>query len=561
MEDIKKISYDKKRIWEEKADLELKEEILRIENDEEEIIDRFYKDLEFGTGGMRGKIGVGPNRMNKHTVARATQGLANYLKKNKDFPSVVIAYDNRNKSDEFSRIVAEVLAANNVNVYLFNELTATPILSYAVRRLECDAGIVITASHNPAEYNGYKVYTSDGTQAVPKYAKQIIEEINILNYFEDVKRVDFDHAVETDKIEILNDNVFNDYMDEIEGYVRSLDPSFDSNIKVVYTPLHGTGLKPVKEILDRLDIETYIVEEQALADGAFPTVESPNPEEKSAFKMALELAKEKGAEIVLATDPDSDRIGVFEKDGDDYITFNGNEMGVMLSHFILSKLKQHASLPNNSVIIKTIVSTDMIKEIAKEYGIEIVETLTGFKFIGEQIEKYERTKEKKFIFGFEESYGYLANTHARDKDAVIACALIVTLATELKSSNKTLKDYMKELNEKYGYFKEKLFSFKFEGYSGSQKILNIMNTMRKEPPINISGHILKETIDYNKEVNNLPKSNVIELRYDNIKLIGRPSGTEPKIKFYVLVRASNEKEAYGLIDKAEIAISNLINQH
>ncbi len=561
MEDIKKISYDKKRIWEEKADLELKEEILRIENDEEEIIDRFYKDLEFGTGGMRGKIGVGPNRMNTHTVARATQGLANYLKQIKDFPSVVIAYDNRNKSDEFSRIVAEVLAANNVNVYLFNELTATPILSYAVRRLECDAGIVITASHNPAEYNGYKVYTSDGTQAVPKYAKQIIEEINILNYFEDVKRVDFDHAVETDKIEILNDNVFNDYMDEIEGYVRSLDPSFDSNIKVVYTPLHGTGLKPVKEILDRLDIETYIVEEQALADGAFPTVESPNPEEKSAFKMALELAKEKGAEIVLATDPDSDRIGVFEKDGDDYITFNGNEMGVMLSHFILSKLKQHASLPNNSVIIKTIVSTDMIKEIAKEYGIEIVETLTGFKFIGEQIEKYERTKEKKFIFGFEESYGYLANTHARDKDAVIACALIVTLATELKSSNKTLKDYMKELNEKYGYFKEKLFSFKFEGYSGSQKILNIMNTMRKEPPINISGHILKETIDYNKEVNNLPKSNVIELRYDNIKLIGRPSGTEPKIKFYVLVRASNEKEAYGLIDKAEIAISNLINQH
>jgi phosphoglucomutase len=561
MEDIKQKAYENKKIWEEKADLDLKKEILKIENDEEEIIDRFYKELEFGTGGMRGKIGVGPNRMNKHTVARATQGLANYLKKNKDFPSVVIAYDNRNKSDEFSRIVAEVLAANNVNVYLFNELTATPILSYAVRRLECDAGIVITASHNPAEYNGYKVYTSDGTQAVPKYAKQIIEEINILNYFEDVKRVDFDHAVETDKIEILNDNVFNDYMDEIEGYVRSLDPSFDSNIKVVYTPLHGTGLKPVKEILDRLDIETYIVEEQALADGAFPTVESPNPEEKSAFKMALELAKEKGAEIVLATDPDSDRIGVFEKDGDDYITFNGNEMGVMLSDFIISKLKQHASLPENAVILKTIVSTDMIKELAKNYGIEVVETLTGFKFIGEKIERYESTKEKKFIFGFEESYGYLANTHARDKDAVIACALIVTLASELKAQNKTLKDYMKELNEKYGYYKEKLFSFKFEGYSGSQKIINIMNTMRKEPPVNISGFKLKETIDYNKGINNLPKSNVIELRYDNIKLIGRPSGTEPKIKFYVLVRGNNEKEAYDLIDKAEIAISNLVNQH
>jgi phosphoglucomutase len=350
-------------------------------------------------------------------------------------------------------------------------------------------------------------------------------------------------------------------MDEIEGYIRSLDPSFDTNIKVVYTPLHGTGLKPVKEILDRLDIENYIVEEQSIPDGDFPTVKSPNPEEKDAFEMALDLAKDKDADVVLATDPDSDRIGVFEKDGDDYITFNGNEMGVMLSDFIISKLKQHASLPENAVILKTIVSTDMIKELAKNYGIEVVETLTGFKFIGEKIERYESTKEKKFIFGFEESYGYLANTHARDKDAVIACALIVTLASELKAQNKTLKDYMKELNEKYGYYKEKLFSFKFEGYSGSQKIINIMNTMRKEPPVNISGFKLKETIDYNKGINNLPKSNVIELRYDNIKLIGRPSGTEPKIKFYVLVRGNNEKEAYDLIDKAEIAISNLVNQH
>jgi phosphoglucomutase len=561
MEDIKKISYDKKRIWKEKADSNLKEEILRIENDEEEIIDRFYKELEFGTGGMRGKIGVGPNRMNTHTVARATQGLANYLKKNKDFSSVVIAYDNRNKSDEFSKIVSEVLAANNINVYLFNEITATPILSYAVRKLECDAGIVITASHNPAEYNGYKVYTSDGTQAVPKYAKKIIEEINVLDYFSDVKRVDFDHAVDTDKIEILSDNVFNDYMDEIEGYIRSLEPSFDTNIKVVYTPLHGTGLKPVKEILDRLDIESYIVEEQSIPDGTFPTVKSPNPEEKDAFKMALKLAKEKDADIVLATDPDSDRIGVFEKNGDEYVTFNGNEMGVMLSHFILNKFKNLASLPTNSVILKTIVSTDMIKEIAKDFNINVEETLTGFKFIGEKIERYENTKEKKFIFGFEESYGYLANTHARDKDAVIACALIVTLASELKAQNKSLKDYMEELNEKYGYYKEKLFSFKFEGYSGSQKIINIIDKMRKEPPVNIFGFKLKETIDYNKGINNLPKSNVVELRYDNIKIIGRPSGTEPKIKFYVLVRGSNEKEAYDLIDKAEIVISNLVNQH
>jgi phosphoglucomutase len=350
-------------------------------------------------------------------------------------------------------------------------------------------------------------------------------------------------------------------MDEIEGYIRSLEPSFDTNIKVVYTPLHGTGLKPVKEILDRLDIESYIVEEQSIPDGTFPTVKSPNPEEKDAFKMALKLAKEKDADIVLATDPDSDRIGVFEKNGDEYVTFNGNEMGVMLSHFILNKFKNLASLPTNSVILKTIVSTDMIKEIAKDFNINVEETLTGFKFIGEKIERYENTKEKKFIFGFEESYGYLANTHARDKDAVIACALIVTLASELKAQNKSLKDYMEELNEKYGYYKEKLFSFKFEGYSGSQKIINIIDKMRKEPPVNIFGFKLKETIDYNKGINNLPKSNVVELRYDNIKIIGRPSGTEPKIKFYVLVRGSNEKEAYDLIDKAEIVISNLVNQH
>ncbi|MGM0640267.1 MAG: phospho-sugar mutase [Thermotogota bacterium] len=560
MEDIKKRAYETKAIWKEKADENLKNELLKIEDQENEIIDRFYKNLEFGTGGMRGKIGVGSNRMNIHTVARATQGLANYLKMKKDFPSVVIAYDNRHKSKEFSKIASEVLAANNINVYLFNELTATPILSYAVRKLECDGGIVITASHNPSEYNGYKVYTSDGTQAVPKYAKEIIEEINVLDFFADVKRVDFDHAVETDKIEILSENIFSDYMDEIEGYIRSLDPIFDANVKTVFTPLHGTGLKPVQEILNRLDVENYIVKEQAIADGDFPTVESPNPEEKSAFKMAIELAKKKNADIVMATDPDSDRIGVFEKNGNDYSTFNGNEMGVMLSHFIITKMKEHASLPKNAVILKTVVSTDMIKEIAKDYGVKVVETLTGFKFIGEKIEEYESTGENKFIFGFEESYGYLANTHARDKDAVIASALIVTLASELKAQGKNLREYMEELNEKYGYYKEKLFSFKFEGYSGSQKIINIINTMRKEPPINISGHALKETVDYNKGINNLPKSNVIELRYGDIKLIARPSGTEPKIKFYVLVRGRNEEEALKYIDDAENSVSELINK-
>jgi phosphoglucomutase len=560
MKDLKVISYEKLNEWIEKTEKDVKDELEKIKTNEDEILDRFYKDLEFGTGGMRGKMGAGSNRMNIYTVARATQGFANYIKSKKDFPSVVIAYDNRNMSPEFSKIAAQVFAGNGIRVYLFPELTATPILSYAVRHLSADGGIVITASHNPPEYNGYKVYTSDGTQAVPKYAKMIIEEVNKLDYFNDIKIMNYDEAVEQEKIKVLDDDLFNDYIDEIEGYIRSIDPSIKRNLDITYTPLHGTGLKPVEEILSKLGFNVNIVKEQAIHDGNFPTVKSPNPEEKKAFDMALKLAKETNSELVLATDPDADRIGVFEKNGNDYVTFNGNEMGIMLSHFLLTNMKEHAILPKNGVIIKTIVSTEMIKPIAKEFGIEVEETLTGFKFIGEKMEYYDQTKTKKFLFGFEESYGCLANNHARDKDAVIASALIATLKSKLKQEKKTLNEYLQELNEKYGFYKEKLLSYTFEGIQGNQKISKLMKIIKEEPPAKLNNAELFETVDYNSGINGLPKSNVIELRYENIKIIARPSGTEPKIKFYLMVKGSSFEEAMSKIDFAEKAVSEIVNK-
>ena len=557
--DIKTKSYENFELWLKNVDDPLKKELLSIKSNENELIDSFYKDLEFGTGGMRGKIGIGSNRMNFYTVARASQGLANYLKSLKAFPSIVIAYDTRNKSDYFAKTAAQVFASNGINTYLFPEPTATPILSYAVRALKADGGIVVTASHNPAEYNGYKVYTSDGVQAVPSIAKKIIEEVNKLDYFNNINIINYEEGINNEKITVLDDEVYNNYIDEVEGYIRTLVPEIENNLKIVYTPLHGTGFKPVSELLKKLDFNVDIVKEQAKRDINFSTVKSPNPEEKEAFNLGLNLAKQNNADIVLATDPDSDRIGVFERYNDDYTSFNGNEVGVMLSYFILSKLKSRNLLPKNGAIVKTIVSTDMIKPIAKDFNVLIDETLTGFKFIGEKIETYKTTGKNKFIFGFEESYGYLANEHARDKDAVIASALISVMASELKKEGKTLKSYLKDLYKKYGYYKEKLMTFTFEGYSGAQKIRTIMEKIKNEPPIKISSFRLFETIDYNKGHNNLPKSNVIELRYESIKLIARPSGTEPKIKFYILVNANSEEEALELIADVELVVFNLIN--
>ncbi|HHV01407.1 MAG: phospho-sugar mutase [Defluviitoga tunisiensis] len=559
MDDVVEKAFESYRLWLENIDdVELKEELLSLKGNEEEIIDRFYKDLEFGTGGLRGKIGAGSNRMNVYTVARATQGYANYLKKYKDFPSVVIAYDTRRYSDLFARVASSVLAANNIIVYIFDQVAPTPLLSYAVRRLKTDGGIIITASHNPPEYNGYKVYTADGTQAVPRYANEITNEIEKLDYFKDINIVSFEEGIQSDKIIILNEEIFNDYLDEIEGYIRSLNPNLSVKPVIVYTPLYGAGLKLAHDILTRLGFEVNLVEEQSKVDPDFPTLKVPNPEEKDAFELALKKAKKVNANLVLATDPDGDRIGVYEKFNDEYVTFTGNHVGVMLTHFLLRKFYDYSSIKPGDYVVKTIVTTDMVKPIAQEFGVEVEETLTGFKFIGEKIEKNKK-KGKKFLFGFEESYGYLANDHVRDKDAIITAALIAVMSSELLAVNKTLTEYLKELKERYGFYEEKLLSFTYEGFLGIQKINRIMSKMRKMPPVKIGEYELKETLDYLKGVEGFPKSNVVELRYGKVKLIGRPSGTEPKIKFYIMVNGQSEEEAKQLINEAEKAVFEIVN--
>jgi phosphoglucomutase len=558
MEDVKEIAYKRYQQWLENVTEDFKEELMRLKDNEDEIIDRFYKDLEFGTGGLRGIMGVGTNRMNVYTVARATQGFANYLKKYKDFPSVVIAYDTRNNSDLFAKVAARVLAANNVNVHIFDQVAPTPLLSFTVRKLKTDGGIVITASHNPPEYNGYKVYTSDGTQAVPQYANEITAEIEKLDYFKDIKMMSFEEAVNSEKINILNETIFNDYLDEIEGYIRSLNPKMDKKPLIVYTPLYGAALKLVEGILNRLGFELSLVEEQSKVDPSFSTLKVPNPEEKEAFELALKKAKEIDANLVLATDPDGDRIGIFEKYNGDYVSFTGNQVGVMLAHYLLSKFREFSSLNPDDYIVKTIVTTDMVKPIAQEFNVKVEETLTGFKYIGEKIEKYIGSG-RKFIFGFEESYGYLANDHVRDKDAIIAAALISVMSSELLSKMKTLTEYLKDLKERYGYYDEKLLSFTFEGFEGTQKIKRIMNKMRKTPPIKVGDFTLKETLDYLNGIEGFPKSDVVELRYSNVKIIARPSGTEPKIKFYIMVKSSSENESRKLIKDAEQVISEIVN--
>ncbi len=450
------------------------------------------------------------------------------------------------------------MAANGINVHIFKEVTATPILSFAVRYLKTTAGIVITASHNPPQYNGYKIYTSDGTQAVPEVASKVIEEINKLDYFDDVKIIDFEEGIKRGYINWISEELFEDYINNLESYLRSLMPQINNNINIVYSPLHGTGLKPVKELLTRLGFNLKIVEEQAIPDPNFSTVKVPNPEEKDAFKLALNYASNNNTDLVMATDPDSDRLGIYIKEKNEYKSFTGNQIGVMLSHFILTRMQSLGILPENGVIIKTIVTTDMIKPIAREFNVSIEETLTGFKFIGEKIEKFYNNGEKKFIFGFEESYGYLANEHARDKDAVIASGLVAIMVSYLYNNNMTLTDYLNKLRGKYGYYLEENVSFTLEGIEGINKINSIMQKLRNTPPTQVKNLKLVETIDYLKGVNDLPQSNVVELNYENkLKIIGRPSGTEPKIKFYLLAKGNDEIEAENIISWAKEVVNSL----
>ena len=525
-------------------DPDLTEELRSIQGQEEEINDRFYRDLEFGTGGLRGVIGAGTNRMNVYTVRKATQVLANYLLKYADGKpqSVAIAHDSRNKGVLFSQQSAAVLAANGIKAYLYPQLMPTPSLSFAVRHLGCDAGICVTASHNPAKYNGYKAYGSDGCQVTADMADGIMNEINALDIFADVKKMDFEEGVQQGLIAYIGDETVDAFLDEV--YKESLIDDA-SNLKLVYTPLNGSGKMCVTRILDRIGIQDItVVPEQSEPDGNFPTCPYPNPEFREALQKGLELCEKVQPDLLLATDPDCDRVGIAVNQGGQYVLMTGNEVGILLLDFIAKVKKEQGKLPAHPVAVTTIVSTDMVDPIAQEYGVELRRCLTGFKYIGDIIAELEEKEGNadSYLLGFEESYGYLSGGYVRDKDAVDGSMLICEMASYYKRQGKTLVDVMNELYEKYGYYQNSTLNFAFEGEDGMKTMNNIMDTLRKNPPAEIAGtkvvgrsdYLLSQAYGDKEGPIDLPKSNVLEYRMANgCKLIVRPSGTEPKIKIYL----------------------------
>ncbi|HEC92212.1 MAG TPA: phospho-sugar mutase, partial [Candidatus Atribacteria bacterium] len=545
--------------------------------------DRFFKELEFGTGGLRGVIGAGSNRMNKYNVWKATQGLANYLKeefKNREQIKVVIAYDSRRKSDEFSKETALVFAGNDITAYLFESLRPTPMLSFAVRHLGAQAGVVITASHNPPEYNGYKVYWEDGGQIVPPYDKNIITEVKKIKNVSEVKRISEDEAKGKGLLKIIGEEVDKVYLEKVKSL--SINPEIiekvADDIKIVYTPIHGSGNIPVRKSLENYGFKNVIVvKEQEAPDGNFPTVKVPNPEESEALTMGLKLAKELNADLLLGTDPDCDRMGVAVKADNDFILINGNQIAALLTYYILSQLKEKNRLPENGMIIKTIVTTDLMKDIADDFGVHTEETLTGFKYIGEKIKIQEELKNqgnpwKEYIFGGEESYGTLAGTFVRDKDAVIACSLFAEMVAYLKYNNKTVLQYLDEIYKKYGYYAEALKSIAMKGAEGAEKIKQIMERFRNNPPEKIGNYKVIKIGDIQKsELYNIienrvelrydfPKSNVIILFLENnIKITLRPSGTEPKIKFYFAISNKDTTNLSETKSKVNAQLKEIIN--
>ena len=541
-------------------DEETKEELKAIENNEEEIKDRFYKELEFGTAGLRGIIGAGTNRMNKYTVGKATQGLANFIiKENGQNKGVAIAYDSIKMSPEFSMQTALILNANGIKTYIFDSLRPVPELSFTVRELGCIAGIMITASHNPPKYNGYKVYWEDGAQIVAPKDKLIIEEVKKVADYNEIKEMDKQSAIDAGLYNIIGKELDEKYMETLNKLV--LNPDIikeEKDLKIVYTPLHGTGNIPVSTILKKLGFENvYIVEEQRLPDGNFPTVSYPNPEEPKAFELALKLAKEKDADIVLATDPDADRLGVYAKDSKtgEYMPFTGNMSGLLIAEYELSQKQEKNILPKNGALIKTIVSSNLADAISKEYNVKLIEVLTGFKYIGEQIKIFEQTHENEYVFGFEESYGCLIGTHARDKDAIAAVMALCEAAAYYRKQGLTLWDQMIKIYEKYGFYKEGLLSITLEGADGAEKIKEMLESMRNNPVSKIGNFEVLKFRDYDKgiikdlkkgtqENTNLPKSNVLyyDLSEDAWCCV-RPSGTEPKIKFYMGVKGNSMSDA------------------
>lgn len=499
--------------------------------DKKEIEDRFYKDLEFGTGGLRGIMGAGANRMNKYTVGKATKGLCEYLKN--EFAgekSVVIAYDSRNNSKAFAECAAEVLCYNGIKTFLFEEIMPTPVLSFSVRYLNCNAGIVITASHNPKEYNGYKVYDKYGCQLVPQYADKVISYINNVKDIKSVKHMNLNMALSNGYLTYIGDEVLNSYISEVEKMAVYKEAS---DLKIVYTPLHGTGNIPVRKVLSDMLFDVSVVKEQTVADGNFTTVRSPNPEEKDALNMALEQAKRANADLVIGTDPDCDRVGVGVLHNGEYTLLTGNQTGALLVDFYLKFKKQ--SLNPKSTLVKTIVTNDLGAEIARKNGLNVVETLTGFKYIGDQITKYEKTGENEFLIGYEESYGYLVGTYARDKDAVVASMLICEMAAYYKKNKMTLVDALNVLYSEYGFYLDALDSFVLKGKDGASRIKNIMSYFRANKATVFPN--ITDVKDYSTGIGDLPKSNVLKFFLKGGSWIAvRPSGTEPKLKMYYSVR-------------------------
>lgn len=539
-------------------DPDLTEELANINGDVDAIQDRFYQNLEFGTGGLRGVIGAGTNRMNIYTVRKATQGLANYLNEKYEHPSIAISYDSRIKSDLFAKEVARVMAANGVTAYIYAQLMPTPCLSFAVRELKTQAGVMITASHNPAKYNGYKAYGDDGCQMTSDAANRVLELINKVDIFEGVKMVDFDTALAEGKIQYIKQDVIEAYYANVAA--QSIDPDAikKANLKVVYTPLNGTGNIPVREILKRRGVENIVVvKEQELPDGNFPTCPFPNPEIAEALRLGLELCKEEKPDLLLATDPDADRVGIAvpDKDGN-YVLISGNEDGAMMLQYICEGRTKLGTMPKDPIAVKTIVTTEIAAAIAKDYGVQIIDVLTGFKYIGEQIHLLEeKGEENRYIFGFEESYGYLAGTYVRDKDAVVASMLICEMAAFYKNQGKSLLDVLNGIYEKYGVYLHKQESFTCEGSAGMQRMNEIMDDLRNNPPQTIGGHKLVKFNDYGTQISldvvtgektpiDLPKSNVLSFFLsDNAQVVLRPSGTEPKIKAYYTTQGADVEAA------------------
>lgn len=561
-------------LWLKKAvlDPDLKTELESIKGNEDEILDRFYKNLEFGTGGLRGVIGAGTNRLNVYTVSQATQGLANYLNKNFKEPSVAIAYDSRIKSDKFAEAAAGVLAANGIKVYIYPELMPTPMLSFAVRRLHCSSGIVITASHNPSKYNGYKCYDSRGFQMTDEAAAETYEYIKNVDVFTGVKRMDFDDALAEDMVDFIEDWVKDEFTEAVLSKSLNKKLVASSGIKVLYTPLHGTGNKPVRRVLKKLGVkELEVVKTQEKPDGTFTTCPYPNPEIRQVFEEGLKETENFKADLIIATDPDCDRVGIAVLDGGEYKLMTGNEVGAMLSEYLLSTLKARGELPEKPVLIKTIVTTPLIKDIANAYGAEVYDLLTGFKYIGECITELEEKGEAdRYVLGMEESYGYLAGTHVRDKDGVVAAMLVTEMAAFCKTEGKTLWQYMESIYEKYGYYFNELDNYAFEGASGMKKMADMMENLRNNVPAEISGSKVVWVGDYKKGTTldlvsgasgktGLPSSNVLSYRCENgSTAIVRPSGTEPKIKIYITAKESSRKKAAAEVKNISEAMKGIL---